>query len=168
MFEFVKELDCVPVSPVFHHLVASMMSAINSQARASFSASTFLRQIRRETLVSHLPAATHASIKNALLSSPSSSTLFSKEVVRSSLTQVKEDSQLSLLSNLSSKKDGKKFSSASSSSGRGSSSYLSYCGSSRPFQGTKRSYLPSPHRKSVSFDSKNIRSPKSKKSAFRK
>ena len=107
VFEFLRESDCVADSPVFHQLVTSMTSAINSQARASFSASTFLRQIRRETLVSHLPAATHALVKHELLLSPSTSSLFSEEVVRYSLTQVKEASQISLLSNLSSRKDGK-------------------------------------------------------------
>ena len=86
--EFLRESDCVPDTPVFHQLVTSMTSAINSQARASFSASTFLRQIRRETLVSHLPAATHASVKHALLSSPSTSSLFLEGV------EVKEDSEI--------------------------------------------------------------------------
>ena len=81
VLEFLKESDCIPDSSVFHQLVTSMTSAINSQARASFSVSTFLRQIRYKTLVSHLPAATHASVKHALLSSPSTSS-FSEEVVR--------------------------------------------------------------------------------------
>ena len=54
VFEFLKESDCIPDSPVFHQLV---------------------------TLVSHLPVATHASVKHALLSSPSTSS-FLEEVVR--------------------------------------------------------------------------------------
>ena len=46
VFEFLN-------SPVFHQLVSSMTTAIDAQARASFSAATFLKQIRRETLISH-------------------------------------------------------------------------------------------------------------------
>ena len=44
-FEFLKESDCVPDSQVFHQLVSSVTSTINSQVRASFSAATFLKQI---------------------------------------------------------------------------------------------------------------------------
>ena len=86
-----------------------------------------------------------------------------------SLTQVKEDSQLSLLSNLSSKKDGERTASSSSSSSRGqssssaalrSSSYLS-CGAKRPLSS-------SPNCRRVTFDSKVLQSSTPKKSSFQK
>ena len=117
IFKFLKESGCVPDCPVFHQLASSMTSAINTQAHASFSTATFLKQICRKTLVSYLQLSTHASVKHALLSSPTS--LVSEDVVKASLTHVKEDSQLTLLLNLSSKKDGKRTASSSSSSGCG-------------------------------------------------
>ena len=55
--------------------------------------------------MSHLLASTHASVKLALLSTPSS---FSEDIIKESLTQVKEDSQVKLLSNLSSFRGGKR------------------------------------------------------------
>ena len=119
VFEFLRESGCAPDNLAFHQLVSSMTTAINAQARASFSAATFLKQICRETLTSHLPSTTHASIRHALLLSPSTSSLFSEDVVNASLTQVKEDFQLSLLSNLSSKKDGNRIAVSSSSSSQG-------------------------------------------------
>ena len=57
--------------------------------------------------MSHLPSTTHASVKHALFSKHSLSSLFAKDVIHDSLIQVKEDSQLSLLKNLSSLKGGK-------------------------------------------------------------
>ena len=57
--------------------------------------------------MSHLPAFTHPSVKHALLSTPSTSFLFAEDVIKESLTQVKEDSQIKLLSTLSSTKGGK-------------------------------------------------------------
>ena len=50
---------------------------------------------------------THASVKHSLLTVPSSDTLFSEEVVEDSRTQVREDSHLILMKNLSSVRGGK-------------------------------------------------------------
>ena len=91
IFEFLKESNCVPDDQVFHQLVTSMTEAINSQAWASLSSASFLKQKRREALVSHLPSQIHKSVKLALLSTPSSSSLFSEDIIKESLTQVKED-----------------------------------------------------------------------------
>ena len=81
-----------------------MTTALTSQAKASLSVAAFLQQVRKKSYVSHLPGFTHPSVKHALLSTPSTSTLFSEEVIRALLTQVKDDSQLFLLKNLSSLK----------------------------------------------------------------
>ena len=110
IFEYLKDTNCVPDD-------ASMTTALNSQAKISFSVAAFLQQVRRESLVSHPSRSTHLSAKHALLSTPSSFSLFDEEVIRSSLTQVKDDSQLSLLENLSSLKDGKLSASTASTSG---------------------------------------------------
>ena len=167
VFEFRRELDCVPDSPVFHQLFSSMTPAINVQARASFFTATFLKQIHQETLVSHLPSTMHASVKHALFSSPSTSSLFSEDVVKASLTQVKEGSQLSLLSNLSSKKDGKRTASSSSPSSRGRSSLSAASRSSSYLsRSTKRPASSSPNHRRVTFDSKALQSPTPKKSSF--
>ena len=122
VFEFLKDSNCVPEDPVFHQLVMSMTKANNAQARAAFSSTSFLKPKCREALVSHLPASTHESVKLALLSTPSLSLLFSDKVIKASLTQVKEDLQIKLLSSLSSQKGGKQSASAASSSGRSSGS----------------------------------------------
>ena len=100
VFEFLHYSNCVPDNPLFGHPVSSMTVAINLQAKASFSAATFLQHKRRETYVSHLPVATHPSVKHTLLSTLSSMELFNEDVIQSSLTQVKDDSQLLLLRNL--------------------------------------------------------------------
>ena len=71
------------------------------------SAASFLKQKCHETLVAHLPSFTRASVKHSLLSSPFTSSLFAVDVIKASLTQVKEDSQVKLLSNLYFMKDGK-------------------------------------------------------------
>ena len=164
VFKFLRESEH---SLVFHQLVSSMITAINAQARVSFSAATFLKQVRRETLVSHLPTSNHVSVKHALLSSPLTSSLLSEDVVKASLTQVKEDSQLSLLLNLSSKKDGKRTASSSSFSswGRSSSSAASR-GSLHSSGSTKRPSSSSPNRRRVTFDSKVLHSPTPKKLSF--
>ena len=119
-----KDSNCVPDDQVFHQLVTSMTHTINAQARVSFSSAAFLEQKRGETLVSHLPSQTQESLKLAFLSTPSSSSLFSKDIIKESLTQVKEDSQIKLLSNLSSQRGGMPSASTASSSSwaRGSSS----------------------------------------------
>ena len=155
----------MPDDDIFSQLVSSMTTIINSQARASFSAATFLQQKRRETLVSLLPRATHASVNHALLSTPSSSSLFTEDVIRDSLTQLKDDSQLSLLKNLSSLKGGKQSASTASALGHPWSSSSSY---SRSFLwsscGSKRPSSPSPaHKLKVAFKG-ILRSPTSKKS----
>ena len=165
VFKFLRESDCAPDSLVFHQLVSSMTLAINAQARASFSVATFLKQICRETLVSHLPSSTHAVVKHALLSSPISS-LFSEDIVKASLTQVKENSQLTLLSNLSSKKDGKRTASFCSSSGRGQSS--SSRGSSHGAHGTKCPASSSPSHHRVYFDSQGSSVAHAEEIVFRK
>ena len=97
-------------------LVSSLSVALNSQAKASFVAAEYLKQKRRETYVSHLPSHTHDSVRYALLSSKSSSFLFADEVIEKSFGQVKDDSQLQLLKNLSSQKGSKGSASSSSSS----------------------------------------------------
>ena len=56
--------------------------------------------------MSHLPGSTRPSVKHPLLSTPSSLALFSEDVILALLSQVKDDSQLSLLKNLSSLKGG--------------------------------------------------------------
>ena len=99
-------------------MISSLQVSLNSQAKASFALPSFLKQKRRETLVSHLPTVTHASVKHALLTSLSSSSLFSEDVIRESLTQVKEDSHLKLLKNLSSNRGGKQTASSASTSGQ--------------------------------------------------
>ena len=76
MFEFLKDSNCVPEDIVFRQLVASMTTALNSQAKASFSAVAFLQQAQLESFVSHLLSCTQASVKHALLSTPSMSVLF--------------------------------------------------------------------------------------------
>ena len=104
--------------------------------------------------MSQLPGSTHPSVKHALLSTPSTSTSFSEEVIRALLILVKDDSQLSLMKNLSSLKGGDKSASASSSSS--SSGYRRYDASSlsspsrdrgfsRPYRDGKRpAYLLHP------------------------
>ena len=61
---------------VFCQLIVSMTTALNSQAKASFSVAAFLRQVRRELFVSHLPGSTHPSVKHDLLSTSSTPALF--------------------------------------------------------------------------------------------
>ena len=116
MFRFLKDSSCVSEDSVFHQLIASMTTTLNSQAKASFSVVAILQQVWKESYASHFPGSTHPSVKHALLSALSASTLFSEEVIHASLTQVKDDSQLSLLKNLSSFKGGSKSASTSSSS----------------------------------------------------
>ena len=148
IFAFLKDSGCAPEEQGFHQLISNLQISLNSQVKASFASILYLMQKCRETLVSHHPAATHASVKHALLSIPSSSTRFSEDVIRESLAQVKEDSIIKLLKNLSSNRGGKQTTSSPSSSGhrRGphastsSSSSSSYsASSSRTSRGSKRS-----------------------------
>ena len=137
---FLNDTNCVPEDSVFCQLIVSMSTALNSQDKAYFSVVAFFQQVRRESFVSHLPGSTHPSVKHALLST---SALFDEEVIRSSLTQVEDDSQLSLSKNLFSLKGGKQSASPSSSSdpccqdSSSSSSSRSH-GFSRPYRGSKR------------------------------
>ena len=135
MFEFLKDANCVPGDSIFRQLISSMTTTHNFQAKASISVAAFLQQVRRESFFSHLPGSTHLSVKRALLSTPSSSDLFDEEVIRLSLTQVKDDCQLSLSKNLSSLKGGKQSASSSSSPGprRRDSSSASSSSRSRGF-----------------------------------
>ena len=139
IFGFLKDSNCVPDGAVFHQLVSSMMS-INSQARASFSAAAFLKQKCQQTLMSHLPPSAHASVKQALLSTPSTSSLFAEDVIKESLTQVKEDFQIKLLMNLSSLKGGKQSASTASSSGWGKGSSSSLSSSKGSSQGSRHDW----------------------------
>ena len=117
IFASLKDSGTVPEDESFRNLVNSLTFSLQSQAKASFSSSCFLQQKRRETLVSHLPAATYASVKHAFLSTPPSPSLFAESVIKESLTQVKEDSNLARLKNRSSTKGSKQSASAASSSG---------------------------------------------------
>ena len=168
VFEFLRDSNCVPEDPMFGHLVSSRTMAINARTNASFSVAAFLQHKRRETYVSHL-VSTHSLVKHTHISTPSSSELFDEEVIRSSLTQVKDDSQLSLLWNLSSLKGEKQSASPSSSSGQrrlGSSAFPSSSRShllSRRSRRSKRAASSSPGRRSkVSFRG-ILRSPTPKK-----
>ena len=128
--------------------------------------------------MSHLRAATHASVKHALLStpsSPSSTSLFEESVIKELLTQVKEDCNLALLKNLSSTKGGKQLASAASSSGTHRASSKSGSSASAWFSknsstGSKSFKWPSSsspaHPAKVSFKGSS-RSPAKKKN-FRK
>ena len=142
----------MPEEDVFHRLVASMTTALNSWVKATFYAAAFLQQVRHESFVSHLPSSTHASVKHALLL-PSTSTLFDEEVIMRSLTQVRDDSQLSLLKNLSSLKGGKHLAPTASSLGprqcNASPSSSSSCSQSfsRGSRGSKRPSSSSPGRR---------------------
>ena len=117
IFEYLKDANCVPDDAVFRQLVASMATALNFQAKAFFSAVAFLQQVQRESFVSHLLRSTLVSVRHVLLSTSSTSSLFSEEVSRSLLTQVKDDSQLSLLKNHPSLKGRKQSASTASTSG---------------------------------------------------
>ena len=114
--------------------------------------------MRRESFVSHLLSSTHALVKHALLLTLSTSTLCDEEVTLHSLTQVRDDSQLSLLKNLSSLKGGKQPASTASSLGphRRSVSTSSSSSRSRSFsrgsRGSKRPFSSSPgHRSKVAL-----------------
>ena len=123
IFAFLKDSGCISEDDVFNQLVSSLSVFLNSQAKVSFSAGSFLKQMQRETLVSHLPGSTLFSVKHSLLMSPSSSSLFAEDMIRDSLAQVKEDFQLKLQKTLSSGRGGKQTaSSASASSEQRSSS----------------------------------------------
>ena len=79
--------------PFLTSLLRAITEAINDQARAVFSSASFRKQKRQEALLSHLPPHTHEYVKLALLATPSSS-LFFDDIIKKSLTQMKEDSQI--------------------------------------------------------------------------
>ena len=89
ILEYLKDTNCVPDDAIFCQLVASMTTALNSQSTASF----FPRRPFCNRLgVSPLCCISRASVKHMLLSTPSSLSSFNEEVIRSLLTQVKDDS----------------------------------------------------------------------------
>ena len=118
VFAFLKDSGCAPKEAIFHQLISSLHVSLSSQAKASFASTSFLKQNRHDTLVSHLPTVTYASVKHAVLTTPSLSSLSSEDVIRESLTQVKEDSLLKLLKNISSSRGGKQTASSASSWGQ--------------------------------------------------
>ena len=154
IFAFLRDASLLPSDEGFNKVVSSLSVALTAQAKAS----TFLQQIRRET-VAHLPEHTRGSVKHALLSTPSEGSLFSEEVIQCSLGQVRDDSQLQLLRNLSNQRGEKGATSSSaptqrrrrslghqqsSSSSSRESSYQSW-GS----RGYKYAASPSPARRSA-------------------
>ena len=169
MFEFLKDFNCPSEDSVFHQLIASVTTALTSQANASFLIAGFLQQVWKELYVSHVLGSTHPSFEHTLLSKPSTSTLFSKEVICALPTQVKDDSQLSLLKNLSSLKGGSKSASTSSKSAYrhrdSSSSSSSSCGRgfSRSYRGSRCPASSSPSRWSKVAFKGILHSPTSKK-----
>ena len=155
-FAFLKEAGCASGEENFHCLVSSLNLFLSSQAKAAFSVSAFMKQKHRKTLVSHLPASTHSSVKHALLTAPSKDTLFAKKVIGDSLTQVREDSHLTLMKNFSSNNGDKGLASSTSTpsqrKGSSSASLSSFAAtnflhpSTWNQRGSKRSASPSPSR----------------------
>ena len=115
LFAFLRDAGLSPSDECFNKVVSSLSVALTTQAKAFYVAASFLKQVRRETYVAHLPPHTHDSVKHALLSTPSEDSLFSEEVIQRSLGQVRNDSQLQLLRNLSSQKSEKSSTSSSAS-----------------------------------------------------
>ena len=99
IFASLKYSDAIPQDDSFGNMVNSLTLSLQSQAKVSFCVACFLQQKPRETFVSHLPASTHASVKHALLATPSPS-LFADLVIKESFTQVKEDTNLAVVKNL--------------------------------------------------------------------
>ena len=146
LFAFLRDAGLSPSDEGFNKVVSSLSVA-----------ASFLKQVRRETYVAHLPPHTHDSVKHALLSTPSEDSLFSEEVFQRSLGQVRDDSQLQLLRNLSSQKREKSSTSSSASVQRrrrspgpqqsASSSSRDSQFQSRSSRGYKRAASPSPVRR---------------------
>ena len=166
-----------PSDDVFNKVVSSLSVTLMAQAKASYAAASFLKQVCQETYVAHLPPHMNASVKHTLLSTPSEDSLFLEEVIQCSLGQASDDSQLQLLRNLSSQKSEKSSTSSSSSSVQRrrrspgpqqstSSSSRDYQFQSRSLRGYKRAASPSPVCcRSPKCSSK---SPAKKKANFRK
>ena len=177
LFAFLRDASLSPSDDGFNKVVFSLSVALTAQAKASYVASAFLKQICQETYVAHLPAHMHDSVKQALLSTPSEESLFSEEVIQRSLGQVRDDSQLRLLRNLSSQRSEKSSASSSSAPAQqrcrspgpqqaASSASRDSQYQSRGSRGYKRAASPSPaHRRSPKRSSKL---PAKKKANFRK
>ena len=104
LFAFLRDAGLSPFDNSFNKVVSSLSVALTAQAKTSYAATSFLKQVCQETYVAHLPPHTHDSVKHALLSTPSEGSLFLEEVIQCSLGQVRDDCQLQLLRNLSSQK----------------------------------------------------------------
>ena len=174
IFDSLKDSGTVPQDDSFGNLANSLTLSLQSQAKASFSAACFLQQKRRETLVSHLPSSTHASVKHALLTTPSSLSLLADSVIKVPFPQVKEDCNLTVLKHLSSVKGGKQSASAASSSGArcssstsGPSAVFHFSRNSSGSEGSKRQSSSSPACPSKVFFKGSPHSPAKKKN-FRK
>ena len=115
LFAFLRDAGLSPSDEGFNKVVSSLSVALTAQAKASYAAAAFIKQVRRETCVAHMPAHTHDSVKHALLLTPWEESLFFEEVILRSLGQVRDDSQLQLLWNLSSQRSEKSSASSSSS-----------------------------------------------------
>ena len=177
LFAFLRDAGLSPSDEGFNKVVSSLSVALTAQAKASYAAAAFLKQVRRETCVAHLPAHTHDSVKHALLSTPSEESLFSEEVIQRLLRQVRDDSQLQLLRNLSSQRSEKSSASSSSSPAQrrrrspgpqqsASSSSRDSQFQSRGSRGYKRAASPSPARRRS--PKRSSKSPGKKKANFRK
>ena len=90
IFAFLRDSGLSSSDEAFNKVVSSLSMALTAQAKALHAVSAFLKQIRRETYVAHLPTHTHDSVKHALLSTPSEDSLFSEEVIQCSLGQVRD------------------------------------------------------------------------------
>ena len=177
IFAFLHDSGLSPSDEAFNKVVSSRSVALTAQAKASYAASAFLKQVHRETYVAHLSAHTHDSVKHALLSTPSEESLFSEEVIQRSLGQVRDDSQLQLLWNLSIQRSEKGSASSSSTPAQrrrrspapqqsASSSSRESLYQSRGSCGYKRAASPSPARRRS--PNRASKSPAKKKTNFRK
>ena len=70
IFAFLPDSGLSPSDEAFNKVVSSLSVALTAQAKASYAASAFLKQIGHETYVAHLPAHTHDSVKHALCQLP--------------------------------------------------------------------------------------------------
>ena len=92
LFAFLQDAGLSPSDDGFNEVVSSLSVALMVQAKASYAAASFLKQVRRETYVAHLPPHAHDSVKHALLSTPSEDSLFSEEVIQRSMGQIRDNS----------------------------------------------------------------------------
>ena len=136
---FLRIMGFVGSSPAF--------GCLDSQAKALFAATEYLKQRRLETAVSPLPGHPHDLVRH-FLSSVSSSSVFAECMIEKSLGQV--------LKYLSSHKGGKVFSSSSfsmaqqrphSDSSQSTLSFHASCSSLRVSRSAKRPASQSPSRR---------------------